>query len=107
MVAVKAKPVVKDTKWYFENQVLDEEELQIERELSEGLFVPTKNLSKRKAEHKIAAENTSKKQPITVRVQQMDILRLKLIASRQGIPYQTLVSSILHRYATGQLKGDA
>jgi predicted DNA binding CopG/RHH family protein len=52
-------------------------------------------------------ENRLKKTPITVRVQQMDILRLKHLAGRQGVPYQTLVSSIFHRYVTGQLKGDA
>jgi predicted DNA binding CopG/RHH family protein len=107
MAIAKTKPVVKDTKWYFENQVLDEEEKQIERDLAAGLYVRTKNLAKRKAEHKNAAENTLKKKPITIRVQPMDILRLKLLASKQGIPYQTLVSSVLHRYVTGQLKGDA
>jgi len=40
-------------------------------------------------------------------VQNQDLLRLKLLATKQGLPYQTLVSSILHRYVTGQLKGDA
>jgi predicted DNA binding CopG/RHH family protein len=107
MDSLKTKPVVKDTKWYFENQVLDDEELQITKDMKSGLYKPTRKLAERKAEHKSAAENTLKKTPITVRVQAMDIARLKLIASKQGIPYQTLVSSVLHRYATGILKGDA
>jgi predicted DNA binding CopG/RHH family protein len=107
MAIAKQKPIVKDTKWFFENQVLDEEEKQIKRDLAAGLYVQTKDLKKRRTEHKEAAENTLKKKPITVRVQQMDLVRLKLLAGKQGIPYQTLVSSILHRYATGQLKGDA
>ena len=44
---------------------------------------------------------------ITVRVQERDIARIKAKALEQGIPYQTLVASILHRYATGMLKEEA
>ena len=107
MGAVKSKPVVKDADWYFENQVLDAEELQIQKDMAAGLYVRPKDMAKRLAEHKEAAKNTLKKKPITVRVQSADLMRLKYLASKQGIPYQTLVSSVLHRYATGQLKGDA
>jgi len=107
MAAAKSKPIVKDAKWFFENQVLDAEEQQIEGDLDAGLYVSRKDMAKRIAEHKDAAKNTMKKKPITVRVQNQDLLRLKLLATKQGLPYQTLVSSILHRYVTGQLKGDA
>jgi predicted DNA binding CopG/RHH family protein len=107
MGLAKTKPTVKDMKWYFENQVLDEEEQQIQRDFAAGLYVSTKNLAKVKAEFKEAAQNMSKKKPITVRIQQMDIMRLKGMAAKTGIPYQTLVSSIIHRYVTGQLKGEA
>ena len=107
MGLAKTKPVVRDAKWYFENQVLDEEEQQIERDLTAGVYVSTKNLAKVKAEFKEAALNMLKKKPITVRIQSMDIMRLKSMAAKTGIPYQTLVSSIIHRYVTGQLKGDA
>lgn len=107
MAVAKTKPVVKDADWYFENQVLDAEEQQIEKDLAAGLYVRTKDFAKRMAEHKEAAKNTIKKRPITVRVQNLDLIRLKYLASKQGIPYQTLVSSVLHRYATGQLKGEA
>lgn len=54
-----------------------------------------------------AVRNTLKKKPITVRVQEQDIQRIKVKAMEQGIPYQTLVSSILHRYASGRLKEEA
>ena len=85
----------------------DDEERELIEEMKRGVYVPAPNLEQRKKELKQAAINTLKKKPITVRVQQLDIMKLKHIAERQGIPYQTLVSSILHRYATGQLKGDA
>ena len=44
---------------------------------------------------------------ITHRIQEQDIQRIKVKAMEQGIPYQTLVSSILHRYASGRLKEEA
>jgi predicted DNA binding CopG/RHH family protein len=107
MAEAKSKPIVKDTKWYFENQVLDDEELEIERDFAAGVYVRSKDLDTVKAEFKEAAENYHRKKPVTVRFHQDDILRLKSMATKAGIPYQTLVSSIIHRYVTGQLKGDA
>ena len=32
-----------------------------------------------------------------------DMLRLKGLAEREGIPYQSLVSSVLHKYTEGLL----
>lgn len=40
---------------------------------------------------------------INIRLSERDLLRLKAIALREGIPYQTLISSVLHRYGTGRL----
>jgi len=107
MVVKKSKPTVKDTKRYFENQVLDAEEQQIQDDLAAGLYVVPKDMARRLAELKQAAINTIKKKPITVRIQSNDLLQLKHLAGKKGIPYQTLVTSVLHRYVTGQLKGDA
>jgi predicted DNA binding CopG/RHH family protein len=49
------------------------------------------------------ARNASERKPATFRIQSGDISRLKAIASRKGMPYQTLVASILHQYAHGDL----
>ena len=106
MAGVETKSTVKDAKWYFDNQVLDDEELEIERDLVAGIYVQTSNLEAVKEEFKQAAENYRRKKPVTVRFDENDILSLKRLATKAGIPYQTLVSSIIHRYVTGQLKGD-
>lgn len=44
------------------------------------------------------------KKAISLRVNEEDILEIKKIAEKEGIPYQTLISSILHKVATKQLK---
>jgi predicted DNA binding CopG/RHH family protein len=85
----------------------DDEEREIIEALKRGEYKSAPNLPERAKQLKRAAANTLKKKPITVRVQEQDIERIKVKALEQGIPYQTLVSSILHRYASGTLKEDA
>jgi hypothetical protein len=50
----------------------------------------------------VAAE-TRRKRPVTVRLQERDLRRLRVIAREKGIPYQTLIGSILHQYVTGRI----
>jgi predicted DNA binding CopG/RHH family protein len=107
MDKIEDEPKVKNLEWYAENQVLDEEEQQIADDMAAGLYVSTKSRADVNAEWKRDLEYTKRKKPITVRVQADDISLLKDLAKKVGIPYQTLVSSIIHRYVTGQLKGDA
>jgi hypothetical protein len=50
----------------------------------------------------ILKENQERK-AITLRLQLRDISLLKMIARRRGVPYQTLVSSVLHQFANGDI----
>jgi predicted DNA binding CopG/RHH family protein len=50
------------------------------------------------------AKNTTEKQVLSLRVNRSDISRIKSLAQDDEIPYQTLMQSILHRYAHGTLK---
>lgn len=47
-------------------------------------------------------EKMSKKQKITMNVTWNTLTKLKMNAHKLGIPYQTLIWSILHQYTTGQ-----
>jgi predicted DNA binding CopG/RHH family protein len=40
---------------------------------------------------------------MNIRISQKDLNRLKVRAMEEGIPYQTLVSSIIHKYLSGRL----
>ncbi len=60
---------------------------------------------KRRAELIAAAKNTTRKDKrINIRISNRDLLAIQLKASKEGIPYQTLVSSIIHKYISGSLK---
>jgi predicted DNA binding CopG/RHH family protein len=43
-----------------------------------------------------------KTKQIGLRISEQDLAALRADAERKGIPYQTLINSILHRYVTGE-----
>jgi predicted DNA binding CopG/RHH family protein len=87
----------------FANQILDEEELEIENAVTAGEYVPAPNQAERLKEWKRAAENYKKKKSVTVRIYERTLRDLKVKAMQEGIPYQTLLTSVLHKYVTGRL----
>ena len=81
---------------YFE---LDQEEQELPAEIERGEWKPVKNFAKRKKELMQIARNTlNKTRNINIRLTERDLHKLKAKAMQEGIPYQTLVSSILHRF---------
>ncbi len=54
--------------------------------------------------YKAAAKNTFKKDKrVNIRMTEMDFELLQERALIEGLPYQTLMSSVLHKYVTGRL----
>ena len=51
-----------------------------------------------------ARETLQKDKRINIRMSGRDLLSLKRKANRFGMPYQTLITSILHQYVSGDLK---
>jgi predicted DNA binding CopG/RHH family protein len=41
---------------------------------------------------------------INIRISEKDLVNLQKKALQEGLPFQTLISSILHKYITGQFK---
>lgn len=61
-----------------------------------------KNILKRKAELKESARaNIRKDKRVNIRISERALKKLQRIAIREGLPYQTLISSILHKYVNG------
>jgi predicted DNA binding CopG/RHH family protein len=85
-------------------QVLDPEEQEIEDAFASGLLRADPDLPTRNKEWQEALANTERKLPLSLRVSSRVIGTLRLKAREEGMPYQTLINSILHKYVTGQLK---
>jgi predicted DNA binding CopG/RHH family protein len=70
----------------------------VEKALDEGTIESVPDLTMRKKELQQMARNTlNKTRNINIRLTERDLHRLKAKAIEEGIPYQTLASSILHK----------
>jgi len=82
---------------------LDAEEKEILRDFDKGEFKSVIT-PKRKKQLAAAAKETFKKDKrINIRISSHDLEALQRRALEEGIPYQTFVSSILHKYISGSL----
>ncbi len=83
---------------------LTKEEKKILDSFEKGEWVPVKNLSKRKIELMRYAKNTLKKDKrLNIRISERDLNELQRKAAVEGLPYQTYVSSIIHKFVSGRL----
>ena len=83
----------------------DKEELQILRDFERGEFQSIRNSEAEKRKLEEAARNTLQKDKrINIRISSRDLERLQMRAAREGVPYQTYISSSLHKLVSGRLK---
>lgn len=61
-----------------------------------------KNMKRRPGKVRVLTEEEIKI-PVSLRLGPTDLSLLKDEADRLGIPYQTLIGSIIHRFVTGEL----
>ncbi|MBI4097717.1 MAG: hypothetical protein HY426_01640 [Candidatus Levybacteria bacterium] len=89
----------------FTSLVLDKEERQIEEALEREEFEEEPNFEETKKMLEEAASLYLKlhnSKPITIRVNQLDLIKIKAKAKRNQIPYQTLLGALLHDFAEGE-----
>jgi len=83
----------------------DKEEKGILNALEKGTMKLSTPSKKEIESIKAAANNTLKKdRRITIRLYDHDFVGIQKKAMEMGIPYQTLISGIIHRYIEGDMK---
>ncbi|MBI9097521.1 MAG: antitoxin [Spirochaetaceae bacterium] len=75
------------------------EELEIENNIEN--LKPVSTEKRKRIEGFIDAAKKNK--AISLRIASYDLEKIKERAGKEGIPYQTLINSILHKYITNQL----
>ena len=84
--------------------ILDEEEKDILESYERGEWLPVKNPKAEIKKLRQYAKNTLQKDKrINIRMSSKDLDQVQVIAVQEGIPYQTLISSIIHKYVAGYL----
>jgi len=78
-------------------------EKEILKSYEKGEWESLKDFKEKRAKYQEYAAATFKKDKrINIRISDNDLTGLKVKAREEGIPYQTLVSSILHKYVSGR-----
>ena len=87
---------------------LDKEERELLKSFEDGKLKSVSDMNQEIGRFQDYASTTFKKdRRINVRISSKDLNALQKRALEEGIPYQTLVSSILHKYVSGRLHEDS
>ncbi len=97
-----------------DKDIYSQEELELfealESKLKGGKYQPMEKSAleeeREKAKHiaKKTIQKRTRKKSLNLRVYEDDIEKIKAIALNQGLPYQTFLSSIIHKVATKQIE---
>lgn len=78
---------------------LNNEEKELLALYDKGKLNAVKNGKKEAAKYREYAKSTlQKNKRINIRISERDLIHLQKIAIAEGLPYQTLISSVLHKY---------
>ncbi len=84
---------------------LDDYEKELLDTLDDGEWNSAPDLDERKALWQESAKGALKKDArVNIRISSHDLIELKRQAVYEGIPYQTYITSILHKVSTGAIK---
>ena len=82
---------------------LDKEERELLEAFESGEFQSDMTPSRKKFIEESAAQTFKKDKRINIRISGRDLTAIQKRALEEGMPYQTLVASIIHKYASGSL----
>jgi predicted DNA binding CopG/RHH family protein len=83
---------------------LSKEEKELLDAVEAGEFESVLTESRKEELQSIARNTVKKDKRINIRISNRDLTAIQSRASVEGIPYQTFVSSIIHKYVSGSLK---
>ena len=83
---------------------LSKEETKLLESVESGDYESTLTDIRRKELEGTATNTFRKDKRINIRISNRDLIAVQSRASEEGIPYQTLVSSIIHKYVSGSLQ---
>ena len=83
---------------------LNKEEKEILNAYEKGDFPSVPNLKKEIVKYRDYAKDTlQKNKRINIRISERDLIHIQRKAVEEGLPYQTFISSILHKFISGNI----
>jgi len=89
----------------FEDLILDSYEQEIEDAIPENFTFPKVSTKEKAALVNLATRHKELKRSkrINIRINNEDLAKVKAKAKKHKIPYQTLIGSVVHKYAEGDI----
>jgi predicted DNA binding CopG/RHH family protein len=82
----------------------DNEEREFLESVEKGEWQSIPNFESEAGQYQAYAKATFRKDKrINIRISERDLIKLQQKALAEGLPYQTLIASILHKYVSGRL----
>ena len=83
---------------------LQQDKLELLASYEQDEWQSVKNVKEQAAQYRAYARATFRKDKrVNIRISEKDLFDLQRRAVREGIPYQTLIASVLHKYISGGL----
>lgn len=82
---------------------LDPYELEVLQAYESGKLKPSAGKAELQRLRAAARATAIKDKRVNIRLSSVDLLDIQARALEEGMPYQTLIASVLHKYVTGKL----
>jgi len=82
---------------------LDKDEKDLARSLEKEEWISDLNAKEKKQYEEYARYSLNKKRRINIRMSERDLKKIRAKAIEEGIPYQSLISMLIHKYNEGKV----
>ena len=82
---------------------LDKDEMELAKSLENEEWISDLTKKEKKRYEEYARYSLSKRKRINIRMSERDLKKIQAKAIEEGIPYQSLISMLIHKYNEGKL----
>ncbi len=82
---------------------LDKDEMELAKSLEKEVWISDLTHKEKKQYEENAGDSMSKRKRINIRMSERDLKKIQAKAIEEGIPYQSLISMLIHKYNEGKL----
>jgi predicted DNA binding CopG/RHH family protein len=82
---------------------LDKEEMELAKSLDRDDWISDLTKKEKRKYEEYARYSLSKRKRINIRMSERDLKKIQAKAIEEGIPYQSLISMLIHKYNEGKL----
>ena len=82
---------------------LDKDEMELAKSLEKEEWISDLTKKEKKQYQEYARYSLSKRKRINIRMSERDLKKIQAKAIEEGIPYQSLISMLIHKYNEGKL----